>query len=403
MKISNIRVEQLEGVLETDIDMFRERLIRPIDVYPEHRAEPSERFGPRQDRYGELGDGRWLVRSVMLYIDTDQGITGISGPMSGNEAFFINSQLREFLLGQDALATELIWDKMYRLLIHGRKGEAMFAVSAIDNALWDIRGKAVNLPIYRLLGGPTQQTFSAYASALGFAISPNEAAATAQEFVREGYVATKWFIRNGPMDGEVGARQNVELVRTLRDAVGDDVDIMIDAWNSWDVRYALDMANRMAPFRPRWLEEVVKPDDIQGQARVTALSPVPISGGEHEYTRWGARDYFEAGAVDVYQADTAWAGGISEMLKIFALGSAFGVQVIPHGHSVPINAHLTAAQSPATTPLIEYLIQWNEIHQFFWAHPVKPVNGKITVSDLPGLGLAVDDAKVERREFLYPA
>ena len=104
----------------------------------------------------------------------------------------------------------------------------------------------------------------------------------------------------------------------------------------------------------------------------------------------------------MYQADTAWAGGISEMLKIFALGSAFGVQVIPHGHSVPINAHLTASQSPATTPLIEYLIQWNEIHQFFWAHPVKPVNGQITVSDLPGLGLAVDDDKVERREFLYP-
>jgi L-rhamnonate dehydratase len=402
MKISNIRFEQLEGVLETDIDMFRERLIRPIDVYPEHRAESSERFGPRQDRYGDLGDGRWLVRSVMLYVDTDQGITGISGPMSGNEAFFIHSQLREFLIGQDAMATELVWDKMYRLLIHGRKGEAMFAVSAIDNALWDIRGKAANLPIYRLLGGPTQRTFPAYASALGFAITPSEAAATAQEFVRDGYVATKWFVRNGPMDGEVGARHNIELVRTLRDAVGDDVDIMIDAWNSWDVRYALDMANRMAPFRPRWLEEVVKPDDIRGQARVTALSPVPISGGEHEYTRWGARDYFESGAVDVYQADTAWAGGISEMLKIFSLGSAFGIQVIPHGHSVPINAHLTAAQSPATTPLIEYLIQWNEIHQFFWTHPVKPVNGQITVSDRPGLGLEVDDAKVERREVLYP-
>jgi L-alanine-DL-glutamate epimerase-like enolase superfamily enzyme len=235
---------------------------------------------------------------------------------------------------------------------------------------------------------------------LGFAINSKDAAATARGFVDEGYTATKWFVRNGPMDGESGARKNVELVRTLREAVGPDVDIMIDAWNSWDVRYALDMANRMAEFRPRWLEEVVPPDDIKGQARVNALSPVPISGGEHEYTRWGAREYFEAGAVDVYQADTVWAGGVSEMLKIFAMASAFGVEVIPHGGAVPINAHLTAAQSPALTPLIEYLVHWNEVMQLFWKDPVKPVNGYITVSDLPGLGLEVDDAKVESRQTL---
>lgn len=399
MKITDIRYELLEGTLESDIDLFNERLIRPIDVYPEHRAETAQTL--QDDRFMRLDRGRWRVRSVVLYVDTDMGITGISGPISENEAFFINAQLRNFLIDQDALATELIWDKMYRLLIHGRKGEAMFAVSAIDNALWDIRGKAVGLPLYRLLGGPTRRTFPAYASALGFAINSEDAATTARGFVEDGYMATKWFVRNGPADGEPGARKNVELVRTLREAVGDDVDIMIDAWNSWDVRYALDMANRMAEFRPRWLEEVVKPDDIQGQARVNALSPVPISGGEHEYTRWGAKEYFEARAVDVYQADTAWAGGVSEMLKIFALGSSFGVEVIPHGHSVPVNAHLTAAQSPATTPMIEYLVQWNEILQFFWTEPVKPVDGCITVSDLPGLGLVVDDSKVERRKTLY--
>jgi L-alanine-DL-glutamate epimerase-like enolase superfamily enzyme len=398
VKITDIRFEQLEGVLESDIDLFRERLIRPIDIYPEHRAEGAKEMSA--GRFQELGDGKWRVWNVVLSIDTDEGITGISGPMSVNEAFFVNSQLKSFLIGQDALATELIWDKMYRLLIHGRKGEAMFAVSAVDNALWDIRGKAANLPLYRLLGGPTRKTFPAYASALGFAINLEDAAATARGFADEGYTATKWFVRNGPMDGEPGARKNVELVRTLREAVGPDVDIMIDAWNSWDMRYALDMANRMAEFRPRWLEEVVKPDDIQGQARVNALSPVPISGGEHEYTRWGAREYFEAGAVDVYQADTVWAGGVSEMLKIFAMGSAFGVEVIPHGGAVPINAHLTAAQSPALTPLIEYLVHWNEFIQFFWKDPVKPVNGYITVSDLPGLGLEVDEAKVESRQTL---
>jgi L-alanine-DL-glutamate epimerase-like enolase superfamily enzyme len=398
MKITDIRFEQLEGILETDIDLFQERLIRPIDIYPDHRQETMEVMHP--DRFRSRGEGRWEVSTVVVHIDTDEGLSGISGPMSLNEAFFVNTQLKSFLIGQNALATELIWDKMYRQLIHGRKGEAMFAVSAIDNALWDIRGKAANLPLYQLLGGPTRKTFPAYASALGFPITLEDADKTARGFAKEGYTATKWFVRNGPMDGEVGARKNIELVSTLRKAVGDDIDIMIDAWNSWDVRYALDMANRMAEFRPRWLEEVVKPDDIQGQARVNALSPVPISGGEHEYTRWGAREYFEARAVDIYQADTVWAGGVSEMLKIFAMGSAFGVEVIPHGGAVPINAHLTAAQSPATTPLIEYLVQWNEIMQFFWTHPIKPVNGYITVGELPGLGLAIDESKVTARKLL---
>ena len=209
-----IRFERLEGVLESDIDLFRERLIRPIDIYPEHRAEGAKEMSA--GRFQELGDGKWRVWNVVLSIDTDEGITGISGPMSVNEAFFVNSQLKSFLIGQDALATELIWDKMYRFLIHGRKGEAMFAVSAVDNALWDIRGKAANLPLYRLLGGPVRKTFPAYASALGFAINSEDAAATARGFVDEGYTATKWYVRNGPMDGEPGARKNVELVRTLR-------------------------------------------------------------------------------------------------------------------------------------------------------------------------------------------
>ncbi|MBT3401532.1 MAG: mandelate racemase/muconate lactonizing protein, partial [Rhodospirillaceae bacterium] len=120
MKITDIRFERLEGVLESDIDLFRERLIRPIDIYPEHRAEGAKEMS--SGRFQELGDGKWRVWNVVLSIDTDEGITGIAGPMSVNEAFFVNSQLKSFLIGQDALATELIWDKMYRLLIHGRKG-----------------------------------------------------------------------------------------------------------------------------------------------------------------------------------------------------------------------------------------------------------------------------------------
>jgi len=402
MKITDIRFERLNGQLSTELPLFEGRVLRPIDVYPEHRAEGSEvmsagRFAPTS---GSGDEAKWQISGTFIFVDTDEGITGIAGPGHAGEANFIKTQLRDLLIGENPLATERVWDKMYRYLIHGRKGEPMFAVSLVDCALWDIRGKYSSMPLYKMLGGPTRKSFPAYASALGFPINPEQAAAQAKKFVSDGYTATKWFVRDGPMDGEIGKHRNVELIAAIREAVGPNVEIMIDAWNSWDVRYTLDMAKRLEEYRPRWLEEVVKPDDISGYARVRQASPIPISGGEHEYTRWGAREYFERGAVDVYQADTLWAGGISEMIKIAALASAFEIELIPHGASVPINAAITAAQSPPTSPYIEYLVQWNEMSQFFFKDPIKPIDGMVTVGELPGLGLEIDENKVESRKSL---
>jgi L-rhamnonate dehydratase len=396
MKITELKFEKLTGSWEPPWPLFEERLVRPTDVYPEHRSENDE----GGFNFKRLPDDKVEVNGIFLHVSTDEGITGVAGPVGPGDAFFTQNTLAPLLVGEDPLATERVWDKMYRHLIHGRKGSPMFGVSVVDCALWDIRGKAAGLPAYRLLGGPTRKTFPAYVSTLGFSVEPEKAAERAKIFADQGYTAQKWFFRYGPASGEKGARKNIELVRAIRQAVGPDVEIMLDAWNSWDVWYAIDMANRLAEFRPRWIEEVVKPDDIPGYARVRSASPVPISGGEHEYTRWGARDYFTAGAVDVYQADTFWAGGISEMVKIFALASAFEIQAIPHGHSVPVNAHLTAAQSPGVTPYIEYLEQWNGVHQHFLKYPVKPVDGQISVSDIPGLGLELDYSKVSSRQTL---
>ncbi len=398
MQITDIWFEHLAGRLKPDYPMFEERLIRPIDVYPEHRAESAQSMW--QDRFTPRSDGDFDVTAVVCHVETDAGISGMAGPCSVNEAFFVRKQLLDLLKGEDPTATERCWDKMYRYLIHGRKGEAMFAVSAVDSALWDIRGKAAGLPLYRLLGGPVRKSFPAYASALGYSIQPDDVARVASGFVADGYLATKWFVRHGPLEGEAGARKNLELAAVLRETVGDDIEIMIDAWSSWDVRYAIAMGNRMAEHRVRWIEEVVKADDIPGQAEVRRRSATPVSGGEHEYTRWGAREYLEARAVDLYQADTMWAGGVSEMMKIFALCSAYGIPLIPHGGSVPINAHLTAAVSPTDAPWIEYLVQWNEFSQFFWANPTKPINGHISPTEAPGLGLEIDEDKVTSRTRL---
>ena len=396
MRITDIKLRELRGELEVGRDFWQERVMRPIDVYPEHRSEPPAvpLMGPSDDT------GVLRISWVFPVVETDEGVTGMAGPISQATAYTIDTELTEFLIGEDPLASERVWDKLYRHLIHGRKGDAMFAVSAVDCALWDLKGKWLGQPVYRLLGGPVRTEIPAYASALGFSIDPERAAERAARFAAEGYSATKWFVRHGPQEGEAGLRRNVELMRVLRESVGDDVDVMLDAWNSWDVRYTLEISRRVADYRPRWIEEPVKPDDIDNYARIRAGSPVPIAGGEHEYTRWGARAYLRAGAVDVFQPDIYWAGGISEVAKICAMAAAYDVQVIPHGCSVPATAHLLAAQPVTVSPLIEYLVKWNEINQFFFADPVKPVGGMITPPDRPGIGVEIDESKIRAERTL---
>jgi L-alanine-DL-glutamate epimerase-like enolase superfamily enzyme len=276
----------------------------------------------------------------------------------------------------------------------------MFAISAIDCALWDVKGKWANAPVYQLLGGPVRREIPAYASALGFSIEPEKVRERAKQFTDEGFVATKWFFRNGPVDGPEGIRKNVELVRTLRESVGDDVDIMLDAWMSWDVPYTIQMATLIAEYQPRWIEEPVLPDKIEQYAQIRRRSPVAIAGGEHEYTRWGIKQLLDAEAVDVIQADTYWAGGITEMQKICTVASTYDIPVIPHGHSTPANAHLIASQPELTCPLLEYLVKWNQVHQHFLKEPLHPVNGIVTVPDGPGMGTDLDPETFESDRYL---
>ncbi len=393
MKIVDIKLREISGIMEHPDPFWEERLIRPVDVYPEFREQGA-------DYSTSLGDGRYAIRAVFLEIHTDDGIVGLAGPCSRMEAFIIDTSLRPLLVGGDPLAIERLWDVMYRASIHGRKGETMMAISVVDCGLWDLKGKALGQPVFRLLGGPTRTNFPAYASALGFSIEPEDAAARAAQFASEGYTATKWFFRDGPTDGPDGIRRNLTLARTLREAVGDDVDIMLDAWSSWNVPYAIRMANRLAEYNIRWLEEPVLADKLDSYAQIRDGSPIDISGGEHEYTRWGFRQIVERGAMDVLQPDIYWCGGLSETIKICSLASAFDLPVIPHGHSSHATAHLIASQPPTVTPIQEFLIKWNAIHQFFLEEPLNPVNGTITVPDAPGMGIAIDEAKVESEREL---
>ena len=401
MRITRVRLIELEGELEYDGELWEERVIRPIDVYPEHKHErgyPIARGGLGQERNAR---GAYPITSIFVSVETDEGVSGLAGSIDRQTAFVIDTDVAPLVVGEDPLAIERVWDKLYRQLIHARKGQPMFAISALDVALWDLKGKWLNQPVYRLLGGPVRDTIPAYASMLGYSLEPDRVTARARQVVDAGYSATKWFMRHGPDDGEPGARANVELARTVRAAVGDDVEVMLDAWNSWNARYTIDMAHRLAEYRPRWIEEPVKPDDIPAYARIRAASPVPIAGGEHEYTRWGTRDYMRAGAVDVFQPDTMWAGGISEMMKMATICSVYDVPLVPHGSFVPANVHISAALPPTLCPYVEYLIKWNDIRQLHLKHKVRPVNGRIGPTNAPGLGLEIDESTItDRRELV---
>jgi L-alanine-DL-glutamate epimerase-like enolase superfamily enzyme len=274
------------------------------------------------------------------------------------------------------------------------------AISAIDCALWDLKGKALNQPVYRLLGGPVRTSAPAYASMLGYSLEPDKAKRRAQEFVAEGYTAMKWFPRWGPTDGRAGLARNVELVEALREGAGPGIDLMFDAWMSWDRPYTLAFARAVQGLDVRWIEEPVLPDKVELHAEIRRHSPVPIATGEHEYTRWGMKALLDAGASDYLQADTFWAGGLSEMVKICTLASLYDIPVIAHGHSVPANAHLTMAMPELLCPLVEYLVKWNELLQFFWKDPIKPVAGVVTVPDRPGLGVEIDPTKIEEEKEL---
>ncbi len=393
MKIADVRLRQVAGTMDFPGEFWEERLIRPVDLYPRFRAQ-----GPGY--LPKVSDGRYRIETVFIEIVTDDGALGIGGPIPREQAFLVDTELRPLLLGEDPLAHEVLWDVMYRASVHGRKGVTMMAISALDCALWDLKGRVLGQPVYRLLGGPSRTEIPAYASMLGYSIETSRAAERAREVVQQGFRAMKWFFRHGPADGRDGMVRNAQLVSAVRGAAGDDVDIMLDCWMSWDVPYTVVMAERLEDYEPRWLEEPVLPDKIAQYAEIRRHVRIPISGGEHEYTRFGLKQLMDAEAVDVLQPDIYWAGGITEMLKILALASCYDLPVIPHGHSTPASAHLIASQPENLCPLLEYLIKWNEIHQFFLKYPVKPVGGVVTVPETPGLGMDLDPARIEEEQVL---
>lgn len=367
----------------------------PIHIYAEHRPQPyRDNPNPATRETG--------VSALYLSIKTTDGLEGFYGPVDSECVPVIERQLKPFLLGKDALAVETLWDKMYRSNRHARVGHMMMAISAVDNALWDLRGRYFKTPVYRLLGGPGRASIEAYGSCLGFAIEPALAARKAVELRNEGYRCQKWFLAYGPGDGREGLKKNVDLALALREAAGEAVEFMFDAFMAWNLDYALEWCKRVEPMRPRWIEEAFPPDRLEAFIALRKQTSVPVATGEHFYNRWEAQRFLAAGAISVCQADPEWCGGVSELTKICHLGSLYDAQVVPHGHSIHAALHVVAAQSPATCPLVENLITKMRWYYFFERDWPEVRKGHIELNERPGFGILIDESKVEKKEIVKP-
>jgi L-rhamnonate dehydratase len=342
---------------------------------------------------------------VIVEIFTDDGHVGI-----GNAALappvtkqVIDLYLKPLLIGADPWNIEFLWQHMYRkTMAFGRKGIGMAAISAVDIALWDLLGKSAKQPVFRLLGGRTKPRIPVYASRL-YSIELGELAAEAKRYKKEGYRAMKLRFGWGPSDGAAGMQRNVDLVKTVRQAVGDEIDVMADAYMGWTLDYAKRMLPLLEPFNLRWLEEPVIPDDIHGYAELKSHARIPIAGGEHEFTQYGFRDLLAARAVDYIQFDTNRVGGITQARKISALAESYSVPVIPHAGQMH-NYHVVMAS--LNSPLAEYfpivdVEVGNELFWYIFDGEPKANDGFVDLDDnLPGLGLAVNETALAKFEVI---
>lgn len=287
---------------------------------------------------------------------------------------------------------------MYRqTLAWGRKGVGMTAISAVDIAIWDALGKTAKLPVYSLLGGKTKAKLPCYASKL-YSQPLDTLAKEAKEYLDQGFKAMKLRFGWGPKDGAEGMNKNIELIKTVRSVVGDNVDLMADVYMGWTFEYAKRMMRLIDKENLRWLEEPVIADDIDGYADLKASCRTPISGGEHEYTLYGFRQLLEKKAVDVVQFDTNRVGGITQAHKICALAEAFQIPVIPHAGQVH-NFHIS--MSSINAPIVEYFPFWpveigNELFWYIFDGEPHAKNGFIELDkNKYGLGIELSQKYLE--------
>jgi len=351
----------------------------------------------------------WVDKRVGLVVEveTDAGVTGWGdgyGPPWALAAVIERSYAPR-LIGRSPLAGDALWEELYNALRdHGQRGIAIQALSALDIALWDLRGKHFGAPVHALMGGPIRSEVRAYATGL-YRRSDDRTknhkllTAEAEGYLAAGFTAMKTKVGFGYDD-------DIALVTMLRETIGPDVALFVDANHGCDRVQAHRLARAMEPLDIGWFEEPVAPEDIVGYAELRAATTIPIAGGECSFTRHDFHRILEAGAMDILQPDTASCGGLTEAKRIADLAWTHGVRYQPHvwGTGIGLAAAMQLpAVLPTTTPafgahqpLLEYDSTPHPFRQDLLVEPIVVADGVATVPQGPGLGIEVRRDVLER-------
>lgn len=343
--------------------------------------------------------------ALIIKVHTDAGITGIGevdsnplgakGIIDGPFSHTTAAGLGSLVIGEDPFETEKIWHKMYRGNIYGgRRGVAIHAMSGIDLALWDIKGKALGLPVWKLLGGGFHQKIRCYASSL-FGHTPEETGNLARRYADQGFTAVKfgW----DPMGQD--AKTDVALVREARKGLGEGPDLLIDAGLVWDAKTALQRAIAFSEHDIFWLEEPLRPDDYEGYRKLSEATSVRIAAGEEESNRASFLDLMDKGRIDVVQVDLTRCGGFTEAMKIAALAWDRGLPVANHGFTTYINvtAALHWLNSIPNALICEFVAEEEtNLRESITKQKLRAKDGYLDIPQEPGLGIELDEEAIAR-------
>ena len=345
----------------------------------------------RWKRHKPIRNGRYVYPNSgldVIKVETDEGITGIGLSGSVQEAEEIGrsilGHLKQYVIDQDPFDTERVWDDMWQPKLVGRRGITTRVISGIDIALWDIKGKVANRPVHKLLGGfadkvPVYIAGGYYEEGKGL----EDLAAEMEAAVSMGAKAIKMKIGGAPIN------EDVERVRVVRDAVGPEVKVMVDANCAYRYYEAIEIARKMEKYDIFWFEEPVNPDDYKGHKLVSQATTIPIATGENEYTRYGFRDLIEERCVAILQPDARYMGGVSEFMKVAALAQAHDLPVAPHGKQ---EVHIQLVSAVPNGLMLEYYSgstdpMWDKMFK----ETLQVEGGFVRPPDRPGMGIELNE------------
>ena len=344
---------------------------------------------------------------VFVKVLTDEGITGVGeATLEYREPTVVQAikELERYLVGKDPHNIEEFWHRVYRDAYWRGGVVLMSALAGVEMALWDIKGKALGVPVYQLLGGKVRDSVKCYANAwFAGAKKPEEFAKMAKVAVKNGFSGLKWdpfgkeYMHIAPKE----LHEALDCIAAVKDAVGDQVHLIIEGHGRFNIPTAVRIGNALKEFDILWFEEPIPPDDKKGLAWVRSKIDTPVSGGERLYSRWEYAYFLRMECADFWQPDVSHAGGISEVRKIASMAEAHHIAVCPHNPSGPV-ANAATLQLAACMPnfyLLETMATDIPYRKDITTEEVRFENSEMFIPDKPGLGLDINEEEIAKYPY----